>query len=126
MLLEGLAATAVAAARLPRCPVGGDLELDLRPLAVLLADATEPAQAAADFHAGLALALADWVAAAAAVTGLTAVACGGGCFQNELLSRRLRTELAARRITMLEAVAVPPNDGAVSLGQCWVAQRTGS
>jgi hydrogenase maturation protein HypF len=126
MLLEGLAATAVAAARLPGCAVSRDLELDLRPLAALLADATDAAQAAADFHAGLALALADWVAAAAAATGLTVVACGGGCFLNELLSRRLRTELAARRITMLEAVAVPPNDGAVSLGQCWVAQRTGS
>ncbi len=45
---------------------------------------------------------------------------------NDLLARRLRRELGARGMTMLEAAAVPPNDGAVSLGQCWVAQRTGS
>ena len=125
MLLEGLAAQARPASRLPRCPVGDDGGLDLRPLVAPLAEAADPAQAAADFHAALALALADWVAAAAAASGLGVVACGGGCFMNEVLSRRLRAQLAARGITMLEAVAVPPNDGAVSLGQCWVAQRTG-
>ena len=125
MLLEGLAARARPGSDLPRCPVGADGELDLRPIVAPLADATDPAQAAADFHAALALALADWVAAAAAASGIDVVACGGGCFMNEVLSRRLRAELDARGVTMLEAVAVPPNDGAVSLGQCWVAQRTG-
>jgi hydrogenase maturation protein HypF len=125
MLLEGLAATAAATGGWPRCAVGADGNLDLRPLVAPLADATHPAQAAAEFHAALALALAEWVAAAAAATGITVVACGGGCFLNEILSRRLRAELTARRIVMLEAVTVPPNDGAVSLGQCWVAQRAG-
>jgi hydrogenase maturation protein HypF len=125
MLLEGLAARARPAAHLPRCPITGDGELDLRPLVAPLADATDAAQSAADFHAALALALADWVAAAAATSGIDVVACGGGCFMNDVMSRRLRVELAARGIAMLEAVAVPPNDGAVSLGQCWVAQRTG-
>jgi hydrogenase maturation protein HypF len=126
MLLEGLAARAQPAATLPRCPIAASGELDLRPLVEPLALAVEPAQAAADFHAALALALADWVAAAAARSGLDVVACGGGCFINEILSRRLRLELHGRGIAMLEAVAVPPNDGAISLGQCWVAQRMGS
>ncbi|HXQ32123.1 MAG TPA: carbamoyltransferase HypF [Steroidobacteraceae bacterium] len=123
MLLEGLAARAT-----PR-PTGhvhsiDNGVLDLLPLLVPLADATDAAQAAADFHAGLAVALADWVEGAAAATGITTVACGGGCFQNDLLSRALRRELEARALGMLEAEAVPPNDGAISLGQCWVAQRT--
>ena len=126
MLLEGLAARAEAADRLPACPIGADGELDLLPLVAPLAAAADPAQAAADFHAGLAVALADWAAAAAATTGLRVVACGGGCFMNDVLARRLRLELGTRGLTMLEAAAVPPNDGAVSLGQCWVAQRTGS
>jgi len=126
MLLEGLAARARPAAQLPRCPIAAGGELDLTPLVAPLVGAADPAQAAADFHAALALALADWVAAAAAASGLDVVACGGGCFMNELLSRRLRQELAARGVAMLEAVAVPPNDGAVSLGQCWVAQRARS
>jgi hydrogenase maturation protein HypF len=55
---------------------------------------------------------------------MTRVACGGGCFLNDVLSRRLRAELAKRGIEMLEAEALPPNDGGLSLGQCWVAQRT--
>jgi hydrogenase maturation protein HypF len=126
MLLEGLAARAQAAPLLPRCPIAADGELDLRPLVAPLTLAVDPAQAAADFHAALAVALADWVAAAAAANGLAVVACGGGCFMNEILSRRLRGELRDRGISMLEAVAVPPNDGAISLGQCWVAQRRGS
>jgi hydrogenase maturation protein HypF len=126
MLLEGLAAQARPAPRPPQCPTGADGVLDLLPLVAPLAAARDPARAAADFHAGLALALAEWVAAAATDSGLGVVACGGGCFMNDLLSRQLRRELGVRGIAMLEAAAVPPNDGAVSLGQCWVAQRTGS
>ena len=45
MLLEGLAGRARPGADLPRCPVGADGELDLRPIVAPLADATDPAQA---------------------------------------------------------------------------------
>jgi len=79
--------------------------------------------AAAGFHASLAQALADWVAAAARRAGLDVVACGGGCLQNDVLAVALRAELGRRGIRMLEAAQAPPNDGAISLGQCWVAQR---
>jgi hydrogenase maturation protein HypF len=126
MLLEGLATRAAAAHALPRCPVGADGVLDLLPLLMPLVAAADQAQAAADFHAGLAVALADWAAGAAAAQGLATVACGGGCLMNDVLARRLRDELGRRGLAMLEAAEVPPNDGAISLGQCWVAQRTRS
>ncbi|HUO95866.1 MAG TPA: carbamoyltransferase HypF [Steroidobacteraceae bacterium] len=126
MLLEGLATCADASRVLPGCPVDADGVLDLLPLLAPLVAATDQAQAAADFHAGLAVALADWAARAAAAQGLTTVACGGGCLMNDVLARRLRDELGRRGLAMLEAAEVPPNDGAISLGQCWVAQRTRS
>ena len=125
MLLEGLAAAAgdtVPAEARHR--LGADGVLDLLPLIEGFAPASDPIAAAARFHGGLALALADWVAQAAARTGITHVACGGGCFLNDVLSRRLRAEFAARGIEMLESGYLPPNDGGLSLGQCWVARHT--
>jgi hydrogenase maturation protein HypF len=103
--------------------------LDLLPLLAELADpaSSSPrslAGASATFHARLATSLADWVAWASRRTGLLTVACGGGCLQNEVLARTLHAGLAARGVRMLEAALVPPNDGAISLGQCWVAQRS--
>jgi hydrogenase maturation protein HypF len=68
--------------------------------------------------------LAEWVARAAQAEGLRAVACGGGCFLNAILARDLRTALAAHGLVMHEALAVPPNDGGLCLGQALVAQRT--
>jgi hydrogenase maturation protein HypF len=123
MLLEGMAARATGRASGHRHSIEGGV-LDLLPLLAALVDATDASQAAADFHAALAVALGDWVQCAAATTGIRTVACSGGCFQNDILSRALRRELDARALSMLEAEAVPPNDGAISLGQCWVAQRT--
>ncbi len=123
MLLEGLAASVGVVAPQASALLGADGVLDPLPLLRPLLAATDPGRAAAAFHAGLAHSLADWVAAAAARTGLQTVACGGGCLQNDLLARALRLELDARGIVMLEAAAVPPNDGAISLGQCWIAQR---
>jgi hydrogenase maturation protein HypF len=141
MLLEGLAAgawtvagAAAAGGVAAGWPVAGpavDATLDLLPLLVPLAELgpgasrAQRAGAAADFHAALAHALAEWVLGAAHATGLRTVACGGGCFLNALLARALRAELAAQGLTMLEAAAAPPNDGGLSLGQCWVAQRSG-
>jgi hydrogenase maturation protein HypF len=125
MLLEGLAA--VARDQTPavaRHAILADGTLDPLPLLESLDGLSDPISAAARFHLGFALALADWVEWAARRTGLRRVACGGGCFLNEVLARRLRAELAGRGIEMLEAELLPPNDGALSLGQCWVAQRS--
>jgi hydrogenase maturation protein HypF len=86
-----------------------------------LADGCDPGHGAALFHATLAEALADWTARAARGEGLATVACGGGCFLNALLARLLSRALRARGLAMLQARAVPPNDGGIALGQAWVA-----
>ena len=99
-------------------------ELDLGPLALQLAAESDAGRGATRFHASLVVALADWVAAAARDRRIRTVACGGGCFLNALLAGGLQHELAARGLHMLQAQAVPPNDGGLALGQAWVALQT--
>jgi hydrogenase maturation protein HypF len=124
MLLEGLAARH---APVPADPalyaIRPGNELDLTALAMHVADLRDAGAGAALFHSTLVAALADWVAGAAEALDLATVACGGGCFLNEILARGLRNALAARNLTMLEAHAVPPNDGGLALGQAWVGLR---
>jgi hypothetical protein len=38
----------------------------------------------------------------------------------------VRAALATRGLALIEAQAVPPNDGGLSLGQAWVARNTGN
>jgi len=122
MLLEGLAERHGPVEAEPGLvTIDVDEELDLSGLAMRLADESDAGRGAAVFHATLVVALADWVARAARDHEIDTVACGGGCFLNALLAGGLRRALAARGLTMLEAQAVPPNDGGLALGQAWVA-----
>jgi hydrogenase maturation protein HypF len=122
MRLEGLAERHGEVAAEPALvTINAANELDLSRLALRLADERDTGRGAALFHATLAAALADWVARAARAEGVAIVACGGGCFLNALLTRRLKHELEARGLEMLQAHAVPPNDGGLALGQAWVA-----
>ncbi|MDX1593906.1 MAG: carbamoyltransferase HypF [Gammaproteobacteria bacterium] len=120
MLLEGLAATVWPA---PPWEAGyriaDDGVLDLLPALERLVGTDDPATAAARFHATLAAGLVAWVAQAAAATGLSTVALGGGCFLNELLCGVLRRELPERGLRVLEARRAPPGDGGLALGQAW-------
>jgi hydrogenase maturation protein HypF len=122
MLLEGLAEAHGAVAAEPgSVRLDGHGLLDLEPLIGQLADERDKARGAARFHATLAWALAEWAARAAAVQGLTVVACAGGCLLNAIVAQGLRRELGARGLTMLQAQDVPANDGGIALGQAWVA-----
>jgi hydrogenase maturation protein HypF len=122
MLLEGLAerhGPGTADTSLYR--IGADNALDFTPLAARLAEIRDPAHGAALFHATVAEGLADWVSATARRLGAETVAGAGGCFLNAILARGVREGLARRGLTLLEARAVPPNDGGLSLGQAWAA-----
>jgi len=96
-------------------------ELDLAPLLARLADGCDPGFGAALFHSTLAEAIDECTAREARREGLVAVACGGGCFLNALLARLLSRALRTRGVAMLQAHAVPPNDGGIALGQAWIA-----
>jgi hydrogenase maturation protein HypF len=100
--------------------------LGLLPLLGHLADwRGDVATGAALFHEALARALAGWTLAAAEREGLDTVALGGGCFLNGLLRAGVHSRLSAAGLRVLLPLQVPPNDGAISLGQAWVALATG-
>jgi hydrogenase maturation protein HypF len=54
-------------------------------------------------------------------TGIDRIALTGGVFQNVLLVRLARSELARRGLLALTHSMVPPNDGGLALGQVAVA-----
>ncbi|MCU0940436.1 MAG: carbamoyltransferase HypF, partial [Burkholderiaceae bacterium] len=131
MAYEGQAAMLLEAAACAHGPVPVDpaliridgAMLDLLPLAARLADEPDPGRGAALFHATLATALAEWVQQAAARSGLTTVALGGGVFLNRILSRALAEQLTARGLRVLQACQAPVNDGGLALGQAWAAMQ---
>jgi hydrogenase maturation protein HypF len=102
--------------------IGAAGELDLLPALGVLAGEADAALGAARFHATLLDALTAWGVRAADRTGITTVACGGGCFLNRLLSAGLRERLAAAGLTMLAARQLSPGDAGIALGQAWVAR----
>lgn len=124
MLLEGCAEThGVVEPEADAFAIDGKFVLDLLPLLARLRDESDPARGAARFHATLALALAEWVAAAAQTRAIHDVVLAGGCFMNHRLTRTLRQLLQARGMGVYEASQLPPNDGGISLGQAWVARH---
>ena len=94
--------------------------LDLLPLMDALPD-MEPETGADLFHGTLIAALTQWVGEAAERTGIEDVAFCGGCFLNAVLREGLADALERRGLTPRIARAITPGDGAISLGQAWVA-----
>ncbi len=122
MLLEALAE---AHGRVAALPLGyihtAQDDLDFRPLLANLADCKDPGFGAALFHATVAEGLCGWVQRAAGRAGIGTVALGGGCFLNGYLSSALNETLTAAGLQVLSAQQLPPNDGAIALGQAHLA-----
>jgi hydrogenase maturation protein HypF len=76
---------------------------------------------AARFHAGVARAVAAWLAWAAGERGIGTAVLSGGVFQNALLLETTAAELARRGLRVLTPEALPPNDGGIAYGQAAVA-----
>jgi hydrogenase maturation protein HypF len=94
----------------------------LDPLPLLEAILPLSAADAADaFHGTFAAALAAWIIEAAGLTGVRTVALSGGCMHNSVLLDELVPRLGAVGLRPLLPLALPPNDGAISLGQAWIA-----
>ncbi|MEI8363213.1 MAG: carbamoyltransferase HypF [Betaproteobacteria bacterium] len=97
--------------------------LNLLPTLVYLAEEHNTELGAAIFHATLVAALLDWLRQASQRSGLSTIACGGGCFLNKLLSTELRAQCHAAGLTMFTAQAIAPGDSAIALGQAWIAAQ---
>ena len=91
--------------------------LDFAPLLDVLADMEDPAYGASLFHYTIVAGLKSWVLAENAEQ----VVLSGGCFMNGILSRELRKGLEREGVSVFEAQGFPPNDGGISLGQCYAA-----
>ena len=104
-----------------------DREIDAAPVLRALIDdlrAGRPVGAvAAKFHLAVARLIVDVAVNLQQLTGIDRVALSGGVFQNVLLVRLARSELAARGFRVLSHRIVPPNDGGLALGQIAVAGR---
>lgn len=124
MRLEAQAEQGRAAAE-PLWEVHANGTLDLLPLLARLADWNgETARGAALFHATLAHAVVDWALDACRRERLATVALAGGCFLNRLLRTEVGALLSRAGLRVLHPQRMPPNDGAISLGQAWVAMRS--
>jgi len=118
--LESLVASPVALSGGFRIAEG---VLDFRPLLTVLTELRGDARAGAElFHGTVIAGLAAWIADAVAMTGVTTVALGGGCFMNRVLAEGLVSGLRDLGLTPLLPHAVPANDGGLSFGQACIAR----
>ena len=122
MLLEGLADRhGHVAADDALFAISRTNELDLAPLLARLADERDAGFGAALFHSTIVRALAHgWRAPRrhkASPRSHAAAAASSMRFSRA----NCEPSSPARGLVMLEAMAVPPNDGGLSLGQAWVA-----
>jgi hydrogenase maturation protein HypF len=125
--LETVAASHHRAARDYRFAIVGD-EIDagsvLHAIVDDLRDRCPTGEVAAGFHVAVAYLIAESAERLREKTGIRRVALSGGVFQNALLLRLARAELARRDLQVLTHRLVPPNDGGLALGQAAVAGYT--
>jgi len=99
------------------------VEIDLRATVHAVVDDLRAAHTAgvvaARFHNTLAAATNAALAAARKRVGRLPIVLGGGCFQNDLLLRRVLAGVASEQVFL--ARQAPPGDGGIALGQVFVA-----
>ena len=84
-----------------------------------------PALLAAGFHEDVGRASAALAARLARARGLDAVVLTGGVFQNVRLTEVVEDALMDAGLAVLVHEALPPNDGAISVGQAAIAAFPG-
>jgi hydrogenase maturation protein HypF len=82
---------------------------------------TPSAEVAAGFHEAIGRAAAELAIAVAERRGVDAVALTGGVFQNVRLTEIVEGALSQVGLTVLVHHTLPPNDGAISVGQAAIA-----
>ncbi|MBQ3407311.1 MAG: carbamoyltransferase HypF [Lachnospiraceae bacterium] len=99
------------------------LELDYKPLIISIMNGIRNGESrdrlAYMFHEYLAHGMCRIAFETREKTGVNIVALSGGCFQNLLLLRLCREELAVEGFRVLTHSLVPPNDGGIGLGQAF-------
>lgn len=101
----------------------GNIELDPTPVLTDLCNMrgrVERKSLALGFHYGLADAVLEVCKILRNKNGLNIVAFSGGVFQNSVLTNRMIQILRANQFEVYYNIAVPPNDGSISLGQTYV------
>jgi len=99
----------------------GFVHLDWRGAVRSLLSLKPAIAAAAAFHRGLAVAVADVCVLLREKEGVNHVALSGGVWQNAILLSLTYDELRKRGFTVLTHHSIPPNDEGVSVGQAVVA-----
>ena len=95
--------------------------LNCLPLLHRLLECSDPAYGAALFHQQFVMALSGWVLAHSEQHSMKEVVLAGGCFLNQLLSEGLKKALVAANLVVYSPEKLPCNDGAISMGQAYVA-----
>ena len=99
------------------------LELDYKPLIISIMNGIRNGESrdrlAYMFHEYLAHGMCRIAFETREKTGVDIVALSGGCFQNLLLLKLCREELAGEGFRVLTHSLVPPNDGGIGLGQAF-------
>ncbi|MGV8935668.1 MAG: carbamoyltransferase HypF [Allorhizobium sp.] len=97
--------------------------LDFRPLLIALAERRlKVAEAASLFHATVIDGLTEWVLAENRKLAIEHIVLGGGCLMNRRLAEGLHARLRASGLRPFLPLAMPANDGGISLGQAAYAR----
>ena len=85
-----------------------------------LSNASESEQLALEFHLDLAQEILKQCMKARFVHGINIVCLSGGVFQNRILMEETLRLLRANYFEVYYNIHVPPNDGGIALGQCYI------